>query len=130
MNTSHTPELLEVLEGLLVALDTCRQIGKLKGGELGAEVSARAAIGKATMNLPTRKEWEAQGFMVSDELCSDNVQVKSRAELAKLKADRADLLEALEQCVRRLDKLNTGGPSEPDPTVVKARAAIAKAQGL
>lgn len=51
------------------------------------------------------------------------------AEIAQLKAERDDLLEALEQCVRRLDKLNTGGPSEPDPTVVKARAAITKAKG-
>lgn len=42
------PELLEALSDLLDALETCRSIGKLKGGKLVAENLASAAIDKAT----------------------------------------------------------------------------------
>ena len=43
-----------------------------------------------------------------------------------LEVEIVALREALAQCVRRLDTLNTGGPDEPDPTVVKARALLSK----
>jgi hypothetical protein len=39
------------------------------------------------------------------------------------------LLDACQQAVQRLDYLNESGPPEPDPTVIKLKAAIAKAKG-
>lgn len=43
-----------------------------------------------------------------------------------LRAERDELRSVLEQCLRRLETLNTGGPSEPDPTVVRVREVLAK----
>lgn len=45
-------------------------------------------------------------------------------ELAALKRERDELRLALEQCLRRLDTLNTGGMDEPDPTVTMVRALL------
>lgn len=50
------------------------------------------------------------------------------AELARLKAERDKLRSVLEQCLRRLDKLNEGGPDEPDPTVTMVRAVLKRTE--
>lgn len=51
------------------------------------------------------------------------------AKVVSLEAERTELRSALEQCLRRLDKLNEGGPDEADPTVVRVREVLAKTQG-
>lgn len=45
-------------------------------------------------------------------------------ELARLKRHNKRLVEACRQAIRRIEKLNEGGPDLPDPTLKKLKAAL------
>lgn len=55
-------------------------------------------------------------------------QCVANAEFIVLAANtHDDLVAALQQALRRINYLNTGGMDEPDPTVAMIKAALAKA---
>lgn len=47
-------------------------------------------------------------------------------DFGRLQSECDELRLCLEQALRRLDKLNEGGPDEADPTVLKIRALLGR----
>lgn len=65
----------------------------------------------------------------TDQNAAETMQCAAR-HLAQLDKEKKELIAALQQCVRRIEFLNTGGMEEPDPTLTLARATLQSASQL
>lgn len=59
---------------------------------------------------------------------AEELLIEAHGEIFRLKSERNELRSCLEQCLRRLDKLNEGGPEEPDPTTVMVREVLKRTE--